>query len=96
MMKCSPLAWISSARCHLNLLDKVQRKAEHLIIGARQLHPHLQPGRQRQQQQQQQQMREEGPLLRDTLEYRRKVVAMTVHHKAQVQHVTHLSVLTAS
>ncbi|KAG0718976.1 hypothetical protein GWK47_051445 [Chionoecetes opilio] len=30
-MEYSPLTWMSSAQCHLSLLDKVQRRAERLI-----------------------------------------------------------------
>ena len=36
----TPLAWMSGARCHLNLLDKVQRRAEHLISGTQQYQHH--------------------------------------------------------
>ena len=30
IMEYAPLTWMSSVRCPLNLLDKVQRRAEHL------------------------------------------------------------------
>ena len=39
VMEYAPLIWMSSAGCHINLLDKVQRRPEHLISGARQ-HQH--------------------------------------------------------
>ena len=34
VMEYVPLTWMSGARCHLNLLDKVQRQAKCLISGA--------------------------------------------------------------
>ena len=89
IMDYAPLTWMSSARCHLNLLDKVQRWAERLISVAHQLQPHQQPWQQQQQQQEQQTGVTE--LLRDSLEHRRRVAAMTVLHKAQIQHVPHLA-----
>ncbi|MPC54568.1 hypothetical protein E2C01_048489 [Portunus trituberculatus] len=39
IMEYALVTWISSAHCHLNMLDKVQRRAERLIRGARQVHP---------------------------------------------------------
>ena len=64
------LAWMSCPRSHLDLLDKVQRRAERMIasIGAH----------------------EEQPSL-DSLAHRRRVGALTVLHKAQVQQVPHLA-----
>ncbi|MPC54732.1 hypothetical protein E2C01_048657 [Portunus trituberculatus] len=38
-MEYVPLTPISSARCHLNLLDKVQRRPKRLIRYVLQLHP---------------------------------------------------------
>ena len=35
VMEYSSLTWMSSAQSHLSLLDKVQRRAEHLINDAR-------------------------------------------------------------
>ncbi|MPC76165.1 hypothetical protein E2C01_070571 [Portunus trituberculatus] len=68
----SGLSWstrCSSAPCLLNLLDKVQKRAEHLISDARQ-QPHPQQlWRQQQQQQQQQQRQEDKQVLRDTLDH---------------------------
>ena len=100
IMEYAPLTWMSSSRCHLNLLDKVQRRAERLISGARQPHLTRQPWRQRQQQQQhqqqQQQRQEDGQVLRDTLDHRRRVAALTVLHKAQIQNVPHLADLRAT
>ena len=34
IMEYAPLIWMSSARCHLNLLGQVQRQAERFICGA--------------------------------------------------------------
>ncbi|XP_045121812.1 uncharacterized protein LOC123510597 [Portunus trituberculatus] len=97
IMEYAPLTWMSSARSHLTLLDKVQRRAERLISNARQQHLPRQPWRQRQQQQQQQQQRQEDrQVLRDTLDHRRKVAALTVLHKAQIQNVPHLADLRAT
>ena len=31
-MEYAPLTWMSSARCHLNLLDKVQRRTERRAV----------------------------------------------------------------
>ena len=94
IMEYAPLTWMSSARCHLNLLDKVQRRAERLIA-ARQSHPPIppdhQPWRQRQHV-----THEEGSVLKDTLEHRRRVAALTVLHKAQISHVPHLADLRAT
>lgn len=70
-LEYASLTWMSSPRTHLNLLDKVQRRAEQLIACAAQ--------------------REEVLPQLDTLEHRRKVASLTVMHKAQVQHVSHLS-----
>ena len=104
-MEYAPLTWMSSARCHLKLLDKVQQRAERLIAGAQQ--PAQQQQRHPQQQQQQlvqpsQQSRQQqhealgDPVLRDSLEHRRKVAALTVLYKAQVAHVPHLMDLRAT
>ena len=35
-MEYASLTWMLGARCNLNLLDKMQRQAKHLIRGARQ------------------------------------------------------------
>ncbi len=109
IMEYAPLTWMSSANCHLNLLDKVQRRAERLITSsAQQTQPrqqqqqrqHQQQQQQRQlrqqQHQQQQQRQEEELVVRDTLEHRRRVAALTVLHKAQIQHVPHLADLRAT
>ena len=93
VMEYCPLAWMSSAKCHLSLLDKVQRRAERLINGAgrREQQPQqqsLHPGRQQRQQQQQLQ-----PCLLDSLEHRRRVGALTVLHKAQIRQTPHLAAL---
>ena len=98
IMEYAPLTWMSSARCHLNLLDRVQRRAERLICGAN-LSGHQQPWRrqqhQRQHQQQQQRLNNPAsaaaePAVRDSLDHRRRVAALTVLHKAQIQQVIHL------
>ncbi|XP_045128968.1 ras guanine nucleotide exchange factor B-like [Portunus trituberculatus] len=102
IMEYAPLTWMSSARCHLSLLDKVQRRAERLISGAthhQQHHPHWwrrqqhrQPQQEQQQQQEQRQQEEQQRHdMRDSLEHRRRVAALTVLHKAQVQRVPHLT-----
>ena len=83
VMEYSPLTWMNSAQCHLSLLDQVQRRAERLISDARGQHQHQRPQRRRQQQQQQ----------LDSLDHRRRVGALTVLHKAQVQHTPHLAAL---
>ena len=93
IMEYAPLTWMSSARCHLNLLDKVQRRAERLISGAQQPHP---PPQQPQQPRRQQQQQGDDPVLRDTLEHRRRVAALTVLHKAQIHQVPHLADLRAT
>lgn len=93
VMEYAPLSWMSSARCHLNLLDKVQRRAERLINDARQPRP---PPQQPWRQQRQQLGQEDEPELRDTLEHRRRVAALTVLHKAQIQQVPHLADLRAT
>ena len=132
IMEYSPLTWMSSAQCHLSLLDKVQRRAEHLIqqVSEAQTRSHQQQHQRRQQQerqyrqqpiqqhqqwphqQQRQQQDQPPPLLHqhhgqqqhqhnapgpgctlDSLEHRRRVGALTVLHKAQVQHIPHLAAL---
>ena len=102
VMEYAPLTWMSSARCHLNLLDRVERRAKRLIHeGARHRplqHPWRQHGQQQQQQQQHQQPPQPGAVTTvwDTLGHRRKVAALTVLHKAQVQQVPHLTDLRAT
>ena len=104
IMEYSPLTWMSSAQGHLSLLDKVQRRAERLIAETngqqRRHHPgqrlHQQPQERRPQQQQQPHRgtQLDAPCtLLDTLEHRRRVGALTVLHKAQVQHIPHLAAL---
>ena len=109
IMEYSPLSWKSSAQSHLSLLDKVQRRAERLIYGAdgleqqpqaeyQQRWQQRQHGQQRQQAQQrqqgQQQQQQPHPLMAlDTMEHRRRVGAITVLHKVQVQHTPHLTAL---
>ncbi|XP_045101390.1 uncharacterized protein LOC123498345 [Portunus trituberculatus] len=88
IMEYAPLTWMSSARCHLSLLDKVQRRAERLISGATHHQQHQPHWRRRQRQQEEQQ--------RHDLEHRRRVAALTVLHKAQVQRVPHLTDLRAT
>ena len=46
IMEYAPLTWMSSAHCHLNLLDKVQKRAERLISGVHRPHPYQQPWQQ--------------------------------------------------
>ena len=75
IMEYAPLTWMASAQCHLNLLDRVQRRAMRLINEQAQLQP-------------QHQGVDQCPI--DTLEHRRRVGALTVLHKAQVQRVSHL------
>ena len=102
VMEYAPLTWMASALCHLNLLDKVQRRAERLIRGCHHLRPEHQWARQRPQlQQQQHPPRHEGrdgaaPRQLDSLEHRRRVAALTVLHKAQVGQVAHLADLRAT
>ena len=91
IMEYCPLAWMSSAQGHLSLLDKVQRRAERLIRGARDQQQQRQ--RQPQQHQQQQQQRQQPSGSLDSLAHRRRVGALTVLHKAQVQHTPHLAAL---
>ena len=68
-LEYASLVWISSARSHLHLFYKVQRRAERLISSTGQ---------------------QEATRNLDTLEHRRRVAAITVLHKAQIQHVPHL------
>ena len=109
IMEYAPLTWMSSAQCHLSLLDKVQRRAERLIAAAQRPNErqHHLPMQQQQQQQQPRRQRtgrqEEGhhapeteSVLGDSLEHRRRVAALTVLHKAQLQHVPHLAGLRAT
>ena len=91
IMEYSPLSWMSSARRHLSLLDKVQRRAERLINAAEGQERRPPRLRQQQQQQQQQQLTPDSRL--DSLDHRRKVGALTVLHKAQVQLTPHLAAL---
>ncbi len=98
VMEYCPLSWMSSAQCHLSLLDKVQRRAERLIHDSRsqqqQQHPQVRDRQRRQQQQQQQHQQPAGQHRQlDSLEHRRRVGALTVLHKAQVQHTPHLAAL---
>ena len=92
IMEYSPLAWMSSAQGHLSLLDKVQRRAERLIQEAsdNQQRGHH-PGRQLQAHHDLQHDTPHTPL--DSLEHRRRVGALTVLHKAQVQLTPHLAAL---
>ena len=83
VMGYAPLTWMSSVCCHLNLLDKVQRREKRLISGARQY--------QHQHRQQHEQQIDAAKLLWHSLERRRRVAALTVLHKSQVQHVPHLT-----
>lgn len=97
VMEYAPLTWMASARCHLNLLDKVQRRAERLINGTQ----HHRPSQWETQRQQQQQHPHEGRARPATnqlnsLEHRRRVAALTVLHKAQVGLVPHLTDLRAT
>ena len=90
IMEYSPLAWLSSAQLHLSLLDKVQRRAERLIYEADD------QGHQDAAQQRPNPRSHQGVpthQLLDSLEHRRRVGALTVLHKAQVQHVPHLTTL---
>ena len=101
VMEYSPLSWMSSAQCHLSLLDKVQRRAERLIqeAGGVRLQHHHQGQRQWRQQQQQnhqlptQHQHQPQRALLDSLEHRRRVGALTVLHKAQVLNTPHLAAL---
>ena len=79
-MEYAPLTWMSSARCHLNLLlllhgHSAEERAERLISGVHRKYPHQQPLQQRHHHHQQEQQQ---PVLRDTLEHRRRVAALTV------------------
>ena len=59
VIEYSPLTWMSSAQCHLSLLDKVQRRAERLIQEAGGMqHQRHHPGQRQWQQQQQQRQRQ--------------------------------------
>ncbi|KAG0710212.1 cAMP-dependent protein kinase catalytic subunit alpha [Chionoecetes opilio] len=113
VMEYSPLTWMSSAQCHLSLLEKVQRRAERLIHPTGdQHHMERRPRQQWQQQQrrqqqhqlqlqqhqqqqqqrlQQEQWRDDPRSQLDSLGHRRRVGALTVLHKAQVQHSSHLA-----
>ena len=94
VMEYAPLIWMSSIRCQRNLLDKIQRRTERLISGARHYqHQHRQY--QNQEQQHEQQM-DAAESLWDSLEHRRRAAALTVLHKSQVQHVPHLTDLRAT
>ena len=75
VMEYIPLTWMSGTRCHLNLLDKVQRQAERLIRGARQFQQLQQ--HQNQQQQHEQQIDAAEPLW-DSLEHRRRLAVLTI------------------
>ncbi|MPC92470.1 hypothetical protein E2C01_087561 [Portunus trituberculatus] len=95
IMEYASLTWMSSARCHLSLQDKVQRRVERLISSAthHQLHhPHWWRRQQHRQPQQEQQRHD----LRDSLEHSRRVAALTVLHKAQLQRIPHLTDLGAT
>ena len=106
IMEYSPLTWMSSAQCNLYLLDKVQRRAERLINSSSTSVPEQrgQPGRQPPRHQlqpqpqrprmQRQQLQQNTPRCQlDSLEHRRCVGAITVLHKAQLQHAPHLDTL---
>ena len=105
IMEYSPLTWMCSAQGHLSLLDKVQRRAERLISDnydhQQRHHPGQQlrhrPHERRPQQQHRHppeahQNASSTPML-DSLEHRRRVGALTVLHKAQVQYTPHLAAL---
>ncbi|KAG0714527.1 Retrovirus-related Pol polyprotein from type-1 retrotransposable element R1 2 [Chionoecetes opilio] len=63
VMEYSPLTWMSSAQCHLSLLDKVQRGAERLIHPtADQHHMERRPWQQWRQQQRRQQQQHQLQL----------------------------------
>lgn len=94
VMEYTPLTWMSSAQCHLSLLDKVQRRAEGLIqqVAERENRNHILNHQQPQRHQlQPRQQRHYNQL--DSLQHRRNVAALTVLHKAQVQHTPHLAPL---
>ncbi|KAG0716705.1 hypothetical protein GWK47_000965 [Chionoecetes opilio] len=64
VMEYSPVTWMSSAQCHLSLLDKVQRRAERLIHPTDdQYHRERRPRQQWQQQQRRQQQQHQLQLL---------------------------------
>ena len=104
VMEYAPLTWMASARCHLNLLEKIQRRAERLIRDAPLPPPRQQQEVQQQQQHQQQQQRQQQhhdnhPVQQmaaavsqlDSLDHRRRVAALTTLHKANIQHVPALT-----
>ncbi|KAG0716936.1 hypothetical protein GWK47_008472 [Chionoecetes opilio] len=77
-MEYSPLTWMSSAQCHLSQVYKVQMRAERLIHPTDdQYHMERRP-------------RQQCSQL-DSLGHRRRVGALTVLHKAQVQHSSNLA-----
>lgn len=91
VMEYSPLTWMNSAQCHLSLLDQVQRRAERLINDVSGQQQRREGGWRRRPPRQQQQQQE--PQQLDPLDHRRRVGAITVLHKAQVQHTPHLAAL---
>lgn len=80
VMEYAPLTWMPSARTHLNLLNKVQRRSERLISGTHNQQPRQRQRQQRQQHQQLQQRTEPATNMIYNLEHRRKVAALTVLH----------------
>ena len=97
-MEYSPLTWMSSAQCHLSLLDGVQRRAERLIYGVnhrqQQRRPpgclYGQPGQQQGQQEQQQQQQQQQ--LRREQQQRQQFVPNS--QLDSLEHRRHVSALT--
>ncbi|MPC95521.1 hypothetical protein E2C01_090737 [Portunus trituberculatus] len=94
IMEYSPLSWMCSAQSHLSLLDKVQRRADRLLhVPQAELQRHRHQEQQLQQRQQRHHPHPHPINVLDSLEHRRRVGALTVLHKVQVQQIPHLTAL---
>ena len=99
IMEYCALTWMSSSSGHLSLLDKVQRRAERLINSAAQHQQrqmpraHHQHRHQHPQQHHQQADQEAATAKLDSLQHRRRVAALSVIYKSQMQQEPHLAAL---
>lgn len=79
VVEYAPFIWVSSVCCHLNLLNKVERQVERLLICT---HLQLSCKRQRQQNNQDDERKEQITPL-DSVEHQKSVATVIVLHKVQ-------------
>lgn len=85
VIKYISFTWMSTARCHLNLLDKIQRRPKSFLGSI-----HYQPAHQEQRQEINQARKEQATPL-NSLKHHRKVAPLTLISKTQIVQVTQLT-----